>query len=664
MIIAKTESAFWKISEWVFYIFFILFPFINYKSYLYTGTSTRAVNLIFITSLLGIGLAIWLFRKKSSITFVLSPLFFSCIIYFFVLFVSGIFGLDFSTSFWSVVTRMTGLLYFINLGLFMVLLSAIIIDEAKHNKLIKIIIFSTAFYSILSFLGPEGIGFLFKNYPHDGFTFGNSTFAGMYIFGAFLLSLYYFYQSSIKKWWMYLLPLIIIINPNIISREVWFGNFSGFLGEARASSVVIGLSIIGLVIVWLISKIKNKEVRSRVSYSLFGIACIAMLFSVFSLLSPNGYLRQVYLSQASSARPLVWEISQKSIAQKPILGWGTDNFERVFEKNYDNRLLQNNYGAEAWFDRAHNVFIDQMVDNGVVGLLAYLAVYVVIILSLIYVALNSESKNDRVFASILLVYFVLHLVELQTAFDTSISYVILAFMIVSSAVLFYRTRQSNKPYRTYILAGNYKYAVGGVIVIFFVGSFFWGLVPFIFAQKTNGDIRTVGYADKRIPLYPRLLGSPIDQDAFLWRTSKDFQRGIAENLSITQDPDKIQFLVKEMLILEDGYKKFISENPQHFRAHLSLADILIYQRLFEVNKLEEAQQLLDKAILIVPQSPQPYWMKAIGYIYMRKFDLAREYAKKAYDLNPNIEQSAEVMKYVEDSIKTFPDINLYFFRQI
>ena len=74
--------------------------------------------------------------------------------------------------------------------------------------------------------------------------------------------------------------------------------------------------------------------------------------------------------------------------------------------------------------------------------------------------------------------------------------------------------------------------------------------------------------------------------------------------------------------------------------------------------------LLDDAIKLVPESPQPYWMKAVAYIYMRKFDLAREYAKKAYDLNPKIAQSQKVIDYVERSIKTFPEIDLYFFQQI
>ena len=59
------------------------------------------------------------------------------------------------------------------------------------------------------------------------------------------------------------------------------------------------------------------------------------------------------------------------------------------------------------------------------------------IAALIYTTLSAKETRDRVFASILIVYFTLHIAELQTAFDTSISYPLLAFMFVSAAVLYW-----------------------------------------------------------------------------------------------------------------------------------------------------------------------------------------------------------------------------------
>jgi hypothetical protein len=49
---------------------------------------------------------------------------------------------------------------------------------------------------------------------------------------------------------------------------------------------------------------------------------------------------------------------------------------------------------------------------------------------------------------------------------------------------------------------------------------------------------------------------------------------------------------------------------------------------------------------------------------MKKFDLAREYANKGLALNPDIKISQDLVKYIDKSIKEFPVIDLYTFKQI
>ncbi len=663
----EVKPFYWKFVEYVFYVYIIIFPFLNFKSFLFGGSSTRAVSLILLAIILGISFSLHVFKKDNPLSFPKSPILLSISIYLVFVIISGIVGMNFHSSFWSAVTRMTGIWYLLNLGFVIYMIWNLISrKEEVQNKLILMAVLSSALFSFLSFLSPEGVGILFQGYVNDAFTFGNSTFAGMYIFGAFLLSLYYLFQSEIKKWWMYLLPIILLINPNIINSKIWFGDFSqGIVGEARASTYVILLSLAFLGIVWIISKIKDKKRLVLTAYSIFSLSVAVVIFSAFSLLSSDGYLRKVYLDQATAVRPLVWEMSEKVIYQKPLFGWGSDNFERVFEKNYDNRILQDEYGNEAWMDRAHNIFIDQLVDGGFVGLIAYISVYLTIILSLIYVAINSIQKKDRILASVLIVYFSLHFVELQTAFDTTISYFMVGFMIALSVALLHRTMIQKKGEGVlFRRSGWVRYAVACVVFVFFSWSLVIGWIPFVNAQITNGYIRTVGSSDKRLPAYPALFSSPVDKHSFLWRSSTDFQKGIGSNPSVLEDPKKLDLLRKEVKIFEEGYKKYIEQNPAHFRARLNYADVLIYESLFGIDKLGEAQMVLDEAIKVVPQAPQPYWMKAVAYIYMKKFDLAREYAKKGLDVNPRIKQSQDVVRYVDESIKAFPEIDLYFFRNI
>src|SRR3989338_11270594 len=125
MIADTHRSYFWKSVEYLFYAFFVVFPFINYSSFLYGGSSTRSLNLVIFAGFLGLALGIWLFKKSASLSLVKSPLFIALALYFLALSFSGILGLDFSTTYWSVATRMTGLWHFLSLGFFMLLLFAL-----------------------------------------------------------------------------------------------------------------------------------------------------------------------------------------------------------------------------------------------------------------------------------------------------------------------------------------------------------------------------------------------------------------------------------------------------------------------------------------------------------------------------------------------------------
>src|SRR3989344_334410 len=162
MTVDTKNSVFWKSTYYLLLLFFLTFPFANYSGFLYSGTSTRSLNLIIFSAVLGIAFTIRLFTKQASVSFVKSPLFIALTLYLASLTLSGLVGLNLSTTFWSVATRMTGIWYFLSLGFFMLMLWAVIADEKKHHTLILGVILSTALYSVLDLFGNDGFGWLFK----------------------------------------------------------------------------------------------------------------------------------------------------------------------------------------------------------------------------------------------------------------------------------------------------------------------------------------------------------------------------------------------------------------------------------------------------------------------------------------------------------------------
>ncbi len=673
MFLETFKGRFETFFEWGFYAFIALFPFLIYEGHLFYGTSTRAINLFVFIDIFAIFLGVVLLSGRSKLSFAKSPITISLMILFLVSLISSISGVDFLTSFWSKAARTTGLFYFIHLGLFYFFFWMIFNKESKFRKFLSVFLISSGIFSVGAFLSKEGLEVIYNSKPWGGFTFGNSTFAGMYMLASFLLSIYFVYSLPKEKrsWWKKMLPIIFIINPFLLNREIWFGQINIFknpgaiVGNAQASSYAMWFSVLFLLFIWIVFKIKSVKLRKGIMWGSIIVGSLTIVLAVFSLLSSDGYVREKYSNQATSARPIVWELSKNAIAERPLLGWGVDNFDVAFEKHYENKLLEQKNGGEAWFDRAHNIFIDQTIETGYIGMAAYILAYLTILVSLIYVLFTSKKREELGLASVLLTYFIAHIIELQTAFDTTISYVPVTFMAVSSAILFHNVYKNTTTKKIEIdFSKNFQYIFAVLIICSSLLLFFCGTKPLIISQNANSKARTVGSSEKRLPFYEKLFSAPLDQGTFIWRTSYDIQRGISLKPEIIGNPSKVAGFVEEYNIILEHYNKYLVEKPNDYRGRIQFSATAIYVRVFNEDHLNEAHTELDKAISIAPQAPQAYWMKAVAYLYQAKFDEAREWAKKGYDLNPNIEESKRVVDYVDKSIKDFPEIDLFAFKQI
>ena len=59
----------------------------------------------------------------------------------------------------------------------------------------------------------------------------------------------------------------------------------------------------------------------------------------------------------------IWGMALEGAKERPLLGWGQENFNLVFNKYYQPEL----YGQEPWFDRVHNIFLDWLIAGGILG---------------------------------------------------------------------------------------------------------------------------------------------------------------------------------------------------------------------------------------------------------------------------------------------------------
>lgn len=670
MFLSESGDAFRNIAKYLIYIFVATFPFILYQGFLFAGTSTRALHLELLVEVLGVLIAIFAFKKEANLSFKKSPITISLFIFFLSLVAASIFGVDFATSFWSKVTRTTGLFYFFHLGIFFLLLLGLFRDEAEFRKLLRVFIVSGVIFALASVFANNGLDLILKKIPWGGLAFANTTFAGMYVYAVFMSSVYYVFSSESGKWWHRLLPLIFVITPFFLDYNVILGKrvsngFFDFIGAAQSSTLALVFSVSFLVAAMFVSKIRSQKTRRVIIWAGSVIGLFLVIFSANSLLSQGGLVNRVYLSQGTGARPLVWSLSEKAVKERPVLGYGLDNFDQPFEKYYDNRIMEPQNGGEAWFDRGHNIIVDQTIETGYLGLLIYLLTYLSIIASMIYVLLKSKGRKNHIGALVVIGYFLGHFIELQTAFDTTISYVPLVIMAAFATVLFDRTYAENHSDKDEILLPAWGKNLTAFFIILALGAaFIFGTIPIVKSQIANGNARRIGSSEKRIPIYIPLLNSPIDKAGVLNRTVIDIQRGISIAPEVLDSVEKREGFKKEFELFTVAYEEHLASHPDEYRTRLDLANLYIYQRLFEVDDLDKAHTVLAEAEKLVSQAPQAYWMDAVAYLYQRKFSEARAAAKEGYDLNPNIEESQRLVKYIDDSIKTFPEINLYNFKSI
>ena len=71
-------------------------------------------------------------------------------------------------------------------------------------------------------------------------------------------------------------------------------------------------------------------------------------------------------------------VDYKIILEKPVLGYGPENFSVGFDKHYDPAIPYLNKSWGGWWDRAHNIIIQTGSDAGILGIIAYILFFVVL----------------------------------------------------------------------------------------------------------------------------------------------------------------------------------------------------------------------------------------------------------------------------------------------
>ncbi len=158
-----------------------------------------------------------------------------------------------------------------------------------------------------------------------------------------------------------------------------------------------------------------------------------------------GRVLAVFQRDASTVQRLqLWGVALEAVRQRPLTGWGPENFDTALDRNYDTALTR--YGVNQSFsDRAHNGLLDVAAAYGLLGVAAYLA-FLGALGRTVLRARQSGAAPAPV-AAVLLGGLAAYLVTSLTAFDSQITLLGLAVFAAFVAALGRETQAASLPFQ-------------------------------------------------------------------------------------------------------------------------------------------------------------------------------------------------------------------------
>ena len=366
-----------------------------------------------------------------------------------VSFISAIFGIDFSRSFWGIGARMTGLFAELHFFAWFLMLASSLNNANNMNQYAndanreykKLVISGISnkllnwhYYLDFSFfiaLAVAATAF----YQNAGWTmawgstvFNNPTFAAPYLLFHFFWGFYQTLSLSNTN------TRIHTNNTNNNSRHSYsnlyysywknwiFGAGSAFiffvvlLGQIRGAilGLFAGILLLGLLLIFSGTVSRRFKIALTVLFILFfiGIFNLWIFRDSQFIKNPNfsilKRLTQFSLSEATAqTRILTWQIALKSFADRSILGAGPENFNYLFNAHYSPTLLKFGGGGfgETWFDKPHNAFLEILAETGIVGFLAYVLIWLAVTSALYKLFKKGEKLLSLILTSAFIAYF-------------------------------------------------------------------------------------------------------------------------------------------------------------------------------------------------------------------------------------------------------------------
>ncbi len=430
--------------------FTLVVPLINIPShFFFPSIVPKVISFrIIIEIMLGLWVVLTLLGRNR-LKMMVTPITFSLIFLLLISSVSMVLGVDSYRSFWGTQERMLGVFTFTHYVAFFCILTTMIKGWKSWRYLFFVFLCVSAIVAIIAIV-QKSPNLLQNRYISPiSSTLGNSNFLSGFSMFVVFISILLFLQEK-EKWLRCFTVLICLLNVTVIILAETRGTFLG---------LVAGIGV--LVSCYTMISLKGGQFKRRV---LFAIPVLVVLVSivVFSFRNSLDFKKVPTLRRftegsltegSADTRLIFWDISIDAIKEKPIFGWGPNNYCYAFDKYYNPILLKYGIG-ETWADYAHNVMLNTFAEEGVSGLVAYLLLNIVPIMLLWQRYRRGDINRHITYIGTAII--VSNFIHNSFLFETPVSYLyFILFLAFLNSELYHKTDGTIKARRSFypLIAG-------------------------------------------------------------------------------------------------------------------------------------------------------------------------------------------------------------------
>jgi len=578
--------------------------------------------------------------------------------FFIVFLLASVFSVDPYYSFLASPYRGGGFVTFAFYFIFAIL-AFILLKKEDWKKAWIFSIFIGILVSLIALIQFYG---LFNNIfvsvgGRPGSTIGNPIFLGIYLLLLFFPTLSFAIKEKnryLKIFYIFSLLLFLYVIFIAASRAVYLGVIAGML--------------------YFLLFYPKKFTILKILTTLFLILVASTVFYVniqshFPQVLQDNRLFQILENRLSIKAALdnerfrAWQTVFQEIKDKPILGWGPENLAVGFDKNYDPLIT-----SSPWWDKAHNVFLDIGAQTGILGIIAYLALFVVLSWQLHKNKHKTEHETTQIISHGMQATLVGYLVANFFSFDTFPTYLIFFLLVGYSMYIIYSQQPEEETHKN-TQNGTQKNTLWKSVFIFVLFCvlvvFLWqyNLVPFQINTQINiaNNLTDRKKCDSSFTLMDKELLSHSFLDSYLiMQYITDIKKCAAINpakdlvyakkgAELLKEGVKIQPLYTRYWIYLGSFTTVIANNEQNSATKenlvkeaysyfdkaetLSPLHVEIFIEKAKTDMVSANYQKMksdaEKCIKINPNLGGCYWTKALAEMYLKENDIANEDIKTA-----------------------------------